>query len=132
MPDGNHQTRFIQEGMTMKSLASINAKDIETIKLALNDAISDINMELRNALSESKLKEVMDYKTRYTRVYDKLRTNPSIYALAEYELDIAAGGLNDAIELLEEHSGDDLDDHEKSDILSYKNDCQRVIDILAG
>ena len=116
----------------MKSLASINAKDIETIKMALNDSISDINMELRNALSESKLKEVMDYKTRYTRVYDKLRTNPSIYALAEYELDIAAGGLNDAIELLDEHFEDDLDDQEKSDILTYKSDCQRGIDIRAG
>ncbi len=116
----------------MKSLASINAKDIETIKMALNDAISDINMELKNTLPESKMTEVMEYKTRYSRVYDKLRNNPSIYALAEYELDIAAGGLNDAIELLEEHSADDLDDQEKSDILSYKNDCQRVIDILAG
>ena len=116
----------------MKSLASINTKDIETIKMALNDAISDINMELKNALSKAKMKEVMEYKTRYTRVYDKLRTNPSIYALAEYELDIAAGGLNDAIEMLEENMADDLDDHEKSDILTYKNDCQRVIDILAG
>lgn len=116
----------------MKSLASINAKDIETIKMALNDAISDINMELKNPLSETKMKEVMEYKTRYTRVYDKLRSNPSIYALAEYELDIAAGGLNDAIELLEENFEDDLDDQEKSDILNYKNDCQRVIDILAG
>ena len=116
----------------MKSLASINTKDIETIKMALNDAISDINMELKNTLSETKMKEVMEYKTRYTRVYDKLRTNPSIYALAEYELDIAAGGLNDAIEMLEENMEDDLDDHEKSDILTYKNDCQRVIDILAG
>jgi polyribonucleotide nucleotidyltransferase len=120
------------KGKTMKSLASINTKDIETIKMALNDAISDINMELKNALSETKMKEVMEYKTRYTRVYDKLRTNPSIYALAEYELDIAAGGLNDAIEMLEEHMEDDLDDQEKSDILTYKNDCQRVIDILAG
>ncbi|NIP99416.1 MAG: hypothetical protein GWM98_02530 [Nitrospinaceae bacterium] len=115
----------------MKSLASINAKDIETIKMALNDAISDINMELKNPLSESKTKEMMDYKTRYTRVYEKLRSNPSIYALAEYELDIAAGGLNDAIEMLEENMEDDLDDQEKSDILAYKNDCQRVIDILA-
>lgn len=122
-----------QKGKVMKSLASINAKDIETIKMALNDAISDINMELKNALSETKKKEVMEYKTRYTRVYDKLRTNPSIYALAEYELDIAAGGLNDAIEMLEENMvDDDLDDQEKSDILTYKNDCQRVIDILAS
>ena len=31
----------------MKSLASINEKDIETIQMALNDAISDINVELR-------------------------------------------------------------------------------------
>ena len=117
----------------MKSLASINTKDIETIKMALNDAISDINMELKNALSETKKKEVMEYKIRYTRVYDKLRTNPSIYALAEYELDIVAGGLNDAIEMLEENMGeDDLDDQEKSDIMTYKNECQRVIDILAG
>jgi len=38
----------------MKSLASINAKDIETIKMALNDAISDINMELKSALSGRK------------------------------------------------------------------------------
>jgi polyribonucleotide nucleotidyltransferase len=122
-----------QEGKIMKSLASINTKDIETIKMALNDAISDINVELKNALSETKMKEVMEYKTRYTRVYDKLRTNPSIYALAEYELDIAAGGLNDAIEMLEENmADDDLDDQEKSDIMTYKNDCQRVIDILAG
>lgn len=132
MPEGICQTRCPQEGNTMKSLASINAKDIDTIKMALNDAISDINMELKNTLPENKMKEVMEYKTRYSRVYDKLRNNPSIYALAEYELDIAAGGLNDAIELLEEHSADDLDDQEKSDILSYKSDCQRVIDILAG
>ncbi len=116
----------------MKSLASINAKDIETIKMALNDAISDINMELKNPLSEAKMKEVTEYKTRYTRVYEKLRTNPSIYSLAEYELDIAAGGLNDAIEMLEENMEDDLDDQEKSDIFTYKSDCQRVIDILAG
>jgi hypothetical protein len=34
--------------------------------------------------------------------------------------------------MLEEHMEDDLDDQEKSDILTYKNDCQRVIDILAG
>lgn len=133
MPEGICQAQNSQEGNTMKSLASINAKDIETIKMALNDAISDINTELQSALSEKKSKEVTEYKTRYTRVYEKLRNNPSIYSLAEYELDIAAGGLNDAIELLEEHAADeDLDDQDKSDILSYKSDCQRVIDILAG
>ena len=117
----------------MKSLASINAKDIETIKMALNDAISDINMELKSSdLPEKKKRDLMDYKSRYTRVYDKLRANPSIYALAEHELDIAAGGLNDAIELLEENMTDDLDEQEKKDIQEYRNECERLIDILAS
>ena len=116
----------------MKSLASISPKDIDIIKMALNDAISDINMELKSSLSEKKRTEVLDYKTKYVRVYDKLRQNPSIYSLAEYELDIAAGGLNDAIELLEEYAADDLDEQERSDINSYKEECQKLIDILAS
>lgn len=116
----------------MKSLASINAKDIDTIKMALNDAISDINIELKNALSDKKKRDILDYKSKYSRVFDKLRQNPSIYALAEHELDIAAGGLNDAIEMLDENMDDDLDDQEREEILSYKNECQRLVDILAG
>ncbi|MCF8719966.1 hypothetical protein [Nitrospina gracilis] len=116
----------------MKSLASINAKDIETIKMALNDAISDINMELKTDLPERKKRDIMEYKAKYSRVYDKLRANPSIYALVEHELDIAAGGLNDAIELLEENMTDDLDEQEKQDIQEYKNECERLIDILAS
>ena len=38
----------------MKSLASITDKDIETIKMALNDSISDMNTELKQALSPEK------------------------------------------------------------------------------
>ncbi len=116
----------------MKSLALINAKDIETILMALNDAISDMNIELKNTSSEKKKKEILDYKAKYLRVFEKLKTNPSIYALAEHEVDIAAGGLNDAIELLEENMTDDLDDQEKAEIIAYKNECQRLVDILAG
>lgn len=116
----------------MKSLATINSKDIDIIKMALNDAISDINMELKNSLTESKKREVVEYKTKYTRVYDKLRANPSIYALAEHELDIACGGLNDAIELLEDNMGEDLDAQEKEDTQEYMNDCQRLLDLLAS
>ncbi len=116
----------------MKSLASIGPKEIETIKMALNDAISDMNMELRNPMPDKKKMEVMDYKTKYTRVFDRLRQNPSIYALAEHELDIVAGGLNDAIELLDEQPLDDLDETEREEINLYKNDCQKLIDILAG
>ncbi len=116
----------------MKSLASISPKDIDIIRMALNDAISDINMELKNSMTDKKRVEVLEYKTKYVRVYDKLRQNSSIYSLAEHELDIAAGGLNDAIELLEEYAADDLDEQERSDINSYKEECQKLIDILSS
>ncbi len=116
----------------MKSFALINAKDIETILMALNDAISDMNIELKNPVKESKKNEILEYKVKYLRVFEKLKQNPSIYALAEHEVDIAAGGLNDCIELLEENMTDDLDDQEKSEIIAYKDECQRLIDILAG
>ena len=44
-----------------------------------------------------------------------------------------AGGLNDAIELLEDHlMDDDLDEEDKEEIQNYKNDCTRLIDILAS
>jgi hypothetical protein len=116
----------------MKSLASINDKDIETIQMALNDAISDINMELRRDIAPKKSANMVEYKTKYTRVFDRLKQNPSIYALATYELDLVAGALNDAIELLEESLVDDVDDSEKADILAYEADCQRLLDILAS
>ena len=116
----------------MKSLAVINDKDIETIKIALNDSISDINVELRKELSNHKKDELEHFKNRYTRVLEKLRQNSSIYALVESDLDLVASGLNDAIELLEECMSDDLSDQEKADFLVYRNDCERLLDILAG
>lgn len=116
----------------MKSLATITEKDIEIIKMALNDSISDMNMELKGDISLRKKEEIREYKNKYNIVLDKLSKNPSIYALGEYELDIAAGGLNDAIELLDENTTDDLSEQEKNDILTYKNDCLRLVDILAG
>ena len=116
----------------MKSLASINDKDIETIQMALNDAISDINMELRRDIAPKKSANMVEYKTKYTRVFDRLKLSPSIYALATHELDLVVGALNDAIELLEESLVDDVDDSEKADILDYEADCQRLLDILAS
>ncbi|MBT6142913.1 hypothetical protein HOH51_00190 [bacterium] len=115
----------------MKSLASITDKDIETIKMALNDSISDINVELKNTKSTTKKDGLLQYKGKYTRVLEKLRQNPSIYALVETDLDLAATGLNDAIELLEEFMTDDLTDQEKNDFINYKNDCQRLLEVLA-
>ena len=117
----------------MKSLASVTDNDIETIKMALNDSISDMNSELKNELSPEQKNTLTNYKEKYSRVFDKLKTNGSIYALTETDLDIVAGGLNDAIELLEENlREDDLSEEESEEIFGYKNDCQRLVDLLAN
>ena len=116
----------------MKSLATITRNDIDIIKLALNDSISDINKELKEDIKEKKRIELLDYKDKYLKVYNKLRQNPSIYSLSETELDITAGGLNDAIELLEEMLIDTgLDDQEKEQTIDVKNDCRRLVELLA-
>ncbi len=116
----------------MKSLASINEKDIQIIKMALNDSISDMNTELKGKISEKKRGTLSDYKMKYTRVFEKLKLNSSLYALAASDLDIVAGGLNDAIELLEEHLADgDLDNEDMEETQTYKNDCARLVDILS-
>ncbi len=115
----------------MKSLASVTDKDIETIKMALNDSISDMNTELKQDISPEKKNGLIDFKAKYSRVFDKLKQSGSIYALSETELDIVAGGLNDAIELIEENLTDDLTEEESEEILGYKNDCQRLVDLLS-
>ncbi len=120
---------FVQE--SMKSLASITDKELETIKMALNDSISDMNTELKQGLSPEKKNELTNFKARYTRVFDKLKQSRSIYALTETELDVVAGGLNDAMELIEEHMTNDLSDEDVEEILEYKNDCQMLVDLLS-
>ena len=117
----------------MKSLATITRNDIDTIKIALNDSVSDINSELKQDIKEKKRVELLNYKDRYLKVYNKLRQNPSIYSLSEAELDITAGGLNDAIQLLEEMLTDaELDDQEKEETISVKDHCNRLVELLAG
>ena len=117
----------------MKSLATITRNDIDTIKIALNDSVSDINTELKQDIKEKKRVELLNYKDRYLKVYNKLRQNPSIYSLSETELDITAGGLNDAIQLLEEMLTDaELDDQEREETISVKNNCNRLVELLAG
>ena len=44
----------------MKSLASINDKDIQIIKMALNDSISDMNTELKGEISEKSNEEAIN------------------------------------------------------------------------
>ena len=117
----------------MKSLAAITINDIDTIKIALNDSVSDINNELKADIKEKKRLELLDYKDKYLKVYNKLRQNPSIYSLSETELDITAGGLNDAIQLLEEILTDPkLDEPEREETTDVKNSFYRIVELLAG
>ena len=116
----------------MKSLAEITPNDIDTIKIALNDSISDIDSELKEQIGEKKRVELLDYKDKYSKVYNKLRRNPSIYSLSQTELDITAGGLNDAIQLIEEIlSAGELDDLDKEETLQIRNECNRLVELLA-
>ena len=110
----------------------ITEKDIEIIRMALNDSISDMNTELKEEMTERKRVALLDFKNKYSKVYDKLRQNSSIYSLSEAELDIAAGGVNDAIQLIEENLTDDLTGQEKEEILDYKNTCNSLVALLAG
>ena len=117
----------------MKSLATITESDIDTIKIALNDSISDINNELNGDIKQKKRVELLDYKEKYSKVYNKLRQNSSIYSLSETELDITAGGLNDAIQLLEEMlASGDLDSEEQEAAITVRNECSHLVELLAG
>ena len=117
----------------MKSLATITEDDIDTIRVALNDSISDINQELKGEIKQRKKVELLDYKNKYLKVYNKLRQNPSIYSLSETELDATAGGLNDAIQLLEEMlASGDLDDLEQDEAITARNECSHLVELLAG
>ena len=112
----------------MKSLASVTDNDIETIKMALNDSISDMTSELKKELGPEQKNTLINYKEKYSRVFDKLKTNGSMYALTETDLDIVASGLNDAIELIEDNlTEEDLNEEDSEEILRYKNDCQRLV-----
>ena len=117
----------------MKSLATITESDVDTIKIALNDSVSDIDKELKGDIKQKKRVELLDYKDKYLKVYNKLRKNSSIYSLSETELDVTAGGLNDAIQLLEEMlAGGNLNNLEQEKIITTRDECSHIVQILAG
>ena len=117
----------------MKSLATITEHDIDTIKIALNDSISDINKELKEDIKERERVELLDYKDKYLKVYNKLRQNSSIYSLSETELDATAGALNDSIQLLEEMlTSGDLNNQEQEETIIAINECSHLVQLLAG
>ena len=51
----------------MKSLAAITEKDIEIIKMALNDSISDMNIELKEEMAEKKRTALLDFKNKWAQ-----------------------------------------------------------------
>ena len=117
----------------MKSVATITESDIDTIKIALNDSISDINNELNGDIKQKKRVELLDYKEKYSKVYNKLRQNSSIYSLSQTELDITAGGLNDAIQLLEEMlANGNLNNLEREETITAREECSHLVQLLAG
>ena len=117
----------------MKSLATITESDVDTIKIALNDSVSDIDKELKGDIQQKKRVELLDYKDKYLKVYNKLRKNSSIYSLSETELDVTAGALNDSIQLLEEIlTGEDLDNLEQEETITAINECSYLVQLLAG
>ena len=117
----------------MKSLATITESDIETIKIALNDSVSDIDKELKGDIKQKNRVELLNYKDKYLKVYNKLRKNSSIYSLSETELDVTAGALNDSIQLLEEMlTSGDLDNLEQEETISAINECSHLVQLLAG
>ena len=117
----------------MKSLATITESDIDTIKIALNDSVSDIDKELKGDIKQKKRVELLDYKDKYLKVYNKLRKNSSIYSLSETELDVTAGALNDSIQLLEEIlTSGDLNNLEQEETITAINECSYLVQLLAG
>ena len=115
------------------SLAMITEKDIEVVKIALNDSISDIDKELKEDVTGRKRVELLDYTDKYSNVCNNLRQNPSVYSLNETDLDILAGGLNDAIQLLDDllESGE-LDELETKETIASKDECSHLVELLAG
>ena len=117
----------------MKSLATITEGDVDTIKIALNDSVSDIDKELKGDIKQKKRVELLDYKDKYLKVYNKLRKNSSIYSLSETELDVTAGALNDSIQLLEEMlTSGDLNNLEQEETITAINECSYLVQLLAG
>ena len=117
----------------MKSLSTITESDIDTIKIALNDSVSDIDKELKGDIKQKKRVELLDYKDKYLKVYNKLRKNSSIYSLSETELDVTAGALNDSIQLLEEIlTSGDLNNLEQEETITTINECSHLVQLLAG
>ena len=72
----------------MKSLATITEKDIEIIKMALNDSISDMNTELKEEMTERKRVALLDFKNKYSK-FTKHWSPKIIAEMNDYQFKLA-------------------------------------------
>jgi len=94
----------------MNYLSQIN---IETIRMAINDAISEYPREDQIHLQ---------------RISDKLRDNPSMYSLYNSEKDQIASAINDALFLLDNLTLDS--DGNPEELATYRDEMERILVIL--
>jgi hypothetical protein len=94
----------------MNYLSQIN---IDTIRMAINDAINEYPQEDQIALR---------------RISEKLRDNPSLYSLYHTEKDQISSAINDALFLLDDLTLDS--DGDPIDLATYRDELERILVVL--
>ena len=100
----------------MQSLADIKQRHIETIRMSMNDVLSEYAPDKTLQL-------------RVSSISQTLSENPSIYQLTSEELDIVCMCMNDSLSILDETRGE-LDTEELLDLQQYSEDITEILSLL--
>ena len=100
----------------MQSLADIKQRHIETIRMSMNDVLSEYAPDKTLQL-------------RVSSISQTLSENPSIYQLTSEELDIVCMCMNDSLSILDETRGE-LDTEELLDLQEYSEDITEILRLL--
>jgi len=100
----------------MQSLADIKQRHIETIRMSMNDVLSEYAPDKTLQL-------------RVSSISQTLSENPSIYQLTSEELDIVCMCMNDSLSILDETRGE-LDAEELLDSQQYSEDITEILSLL--
>jgi len=100
----------------MQSLADIKQRHIETIRMSMNDVLSEYAPDKTLQL-------------RVSSISQTLSENPSIYQLTSEELDIVCMCMNDSLSILDETRGE-LDTEELLDLQEYSEDITEILSLL--
>ena len=100
----------------MQSLADIKQRHIETIRMSMNDVLSEYAPDKTLQL-------------RVSSISQTLSENPSIYQLTSEELDIVCMCMNDSLSILDETRGE-LDTEELLDSQQYSEDITEILSLL--